>query len=78
MGLLAYLAFRTRPLSFGVGMASVIATLFCACYSITDEFHQYFVAGRSASLRDVGADLLGAAFAQVVVLLLRGLRTPRI
>jgi len=78
MGLLANLAFRTRPLSFRIGMASIIATLFCACYAVTDEFHQYFVASRSASLSDIGADLLGAVFAQVVVLLLRRLRTPRI
>ncbi|MBN2208322.1 MAG: VanZ family protein [Candidatus Coatesbacteria bacterium] len=77
MGLLANLAFRTRPLSFRIWMASVLATLFCACYAMSDEFHQYFVAGRSASLHDIGADLLGAAFAQVVILLLRRIMTSR-
>ena len=77
MGLLANLAFRTRPLSFRIVMAAVIATLFCACYAVSDEFHQYFVAGRTADVRDVRSDVIGAAFAQVVILLLRGLRRPR-
>ena len=30
-------------------------------YAISDEFHQFFVYGRSASPMDVGIDLLGAA-----------------
>jgi len=77
MGFLANLAFRTRPLSFRIGMASVIATLFCVAYAVSDEFHQYFVKSRYASLPDIGADLLGAASAQIVILLLSGFRTSR-
>ena len=77
MGLLANLAFRTRPLSFSIRMASVIATLFCVAYAVSDEFHQYFVRGRYASLPDIGADLLGAVFAQIAVLLLQRFRTSR-
>ncbi len=77
MGLLANVAFRTRPLSFRIGMASVIAALFCVAYAVSDEFHQFFVRGRYASLPDIGADLLGAAFAQITILLLAGLRTSR-
>ena len=77
MGLLANLAFRSRPLSFRIGMASVIATLFCVAYAVSDEFHQYFVRGRYASLPDIGADLLGAASAQIAILLCNGFRTSR-
>ena len=77
MGLLANLAFRRRPLSFRIGMASVIATLFCVAYAVSDEFHQYFVRGRYASLPDIGADLLGAASTQIAILLCNGFRTSR-
>ena len=34
--------------------------LFCAAYALTDEFHQWFVAGRGASPLDWMIDLLGA------------------
>lgn len=33
---------------------------FCAAAAALDEFHQWFVPGRSAELRDVGVDCLGA------------------
>lgn len=38
----------------------IYAILFCAFYAITDEFHQYFIPGRSAELRDVLIDSIGA------------------
>jgi len=69
MGLLAHLTFRTKPLSFSAKMSAVIAVLFCLAYAVSDEFHQYFVRNRFASLPDIGADLLGAMFAQVLILL---------
>ena len=34
-----------------------------ALYGVSDEYHQTFVAGRSATLEDVFFDALGAAFA---------------
>ena len=37
--------------------------LFCALVAASDEFHQSFVPGRTAALRDVGIDLLGALLA---------------
>jgi len=44
--------------------------LFCifvaAGYSLTDEFHQFFVPGRHASLLDCGLDTVGAALAMLV------------
>jgi VanZ family protein len=48
----------------GVGAASVAAAWAIAtAYGVTDEFHQRFVPGRMADLRDVIADAVGAALA---------------
>lgn len=33
---------------------------FCLCYAISDEFHQYFVPGRTAKVFDVGIDFIGS------------------
>lgn len=37
----------------------LFAGLFCVCFAGLDEYHQSFVAGRGASLRDVGIDSIG-------------------
>lgn len=37
-----------------------------AAYSLTDEFHQFFVPGRHASLGDCGLDTIGATLAMLV------------
>ena len=37
----------------------LISIIIGAGYAVTDEFHQYFVEGRSASIKDVGIDALG-------------------
>jgi VanZ family protein len=37
------------------------ALLFCVLYAASDEFHQSFVPGRYAKVRDVALDALGAA-----------------
>jgi VanZ family protein len=37
-----------------------VAVLLAAFYALTDEFHQLFVPGRGAMLKDVGIDSLGA------------------
>lgn len=42
---------------------SYIAIIFCLIYALSDEYHQSFVSGRGASLRDVGFDMLGVALA---------------
>ena len=39
---------------------ALTAVLLATAYGATDEFHQMFVAGRSAELRDLTADGLGA------------------
>ena len=38
-----------------------LAFLFCVLYSLSDEFHQWFVSGRSGQLRDIFIDAAGAA-----------------
>jgi VanZ family protein len=39
----------------------IITLLICLIYAISDELHQSFVANRTASIRDVGFDLLGSS-----------------
>ena len=39
---------------------AVVAILIAVTYGASDEFHQRFVAGRSAELADLAADALGA------------------
>ena len=41
--------------------AALLAAVLAAAYGMADEFHQSFVPGRTAELRDVLADALGAA-----------------
>jgi VanZ family protein len=40
----------------------ILALGACLLYALSDEFHQSFVAGRSATLTDVGIDMLGSTF----------------
>ena len=62
-GLMAFLAARAlkqeKP-----GMSDTAITLFAVCFSIlfglSDEVHQSFVPGRSASIWDLAADSLGS------------------
>jgi len=37
------------------------ALVICVIYAVTDELHQSAVPGRTATLRDIGYDLLGAS-----------------
>ena len=45
----------------------VESLLLAAAYSLTDEFHQIFVPGRTASLVDSGIDTAGAALALALI-----------
>lgn len=45
--------------------------LFGAGYAVTDELHQFFVAGRSARIFDVGIDTLGVATGILIYLIIR-------
>lgn len=48
---------------------SLLSVLLVTAYGMTDEFHQSFVPGRSADIRDVGADMAGALLAQAAICL---------
>ncbi len=50
-----------------------ITLLVCLCFGISDEFHQYFIPGRSVSGFDLLADCLGAV---IVCLLWRWSKKP--
>lgn len=50
---------------YSVPLAIVVVLL----YGLTDEFHQYFVPGRDASVLDFAADCIGIAFAQLLLML---------
>jgi VanZ family protein len=47
---------------------AVWSVLIAGAYSLTDEFHQLFVPGRTASLWDCGIDTAGALVGMLVVL----------
>ncbi len=49
----------------------------CALYAATDEFHQLFVDGRSAQIRDVCIDTAGAAAGAVLLKAAAGRRLIR-
>ncbi len=65
LALLAWRSFRhfaTKP------FALMLSTLvFCSLYGVSDEWHQSFVAGRSADFTDWLADTAGAALAVAIL-----------
>lgn len=48
--------------------AALVGVAFAALYGITDEFHQWFVPGRTADVYDWVADCTGAAIGVALVL----------
>lgn len=51
-------------------LRSVISGCICLVYSISDEFHQSFVPGRSGEIRDVCIDLCGSLLAIIFLTLI--------
>jgi VanZ family protein len=45
----------------------LIPLLFTILYAVTDEIHQSTVLGRTATIRDVGYDFLGASISLILV-----------
>jgi VanZ family protein len=56
--------------------ASLVAFVVAVAYGASDEFHQHFVPGRSADVRDWLTDVAGAAFAVGIIALLKHRRAP--
>lgn len=75
MGLLAWRAFghfiHQRP------VLAIRSIGFSSLYGISDEFHQWYVPGRSADLYDLLADIAGATIAVSLILLFRPAATVR-
>lgn len=69
MAAFSWRAFRHQGLT-GNKLA-LVAWLFCCVYGLSDEWHQSFVPGRTASGWDWLADSLGSAAAACVLLTLR-------
>jgi VanZ family protein len=75
LGILFYRAYRSRwPNASGWTMANA-SLLSAAVYGLSDEFHQYFVTGRSADPWDWLADTIGAVLGVVAVHVLMSCKT---
>ena len=58
LGLLVANAFRVSGV-FGL-KGFIYSLLFCILYAVSDEFHQYFVPGRSTEFSDIVIDTIGS------------------
>lgn len=66
--LLAYELVRDKAQS--TLLPALAAWAYSTFYACTDEFHQLFVPGRSAELRDVAVDSCGALVGVIIILLI--------
>lgn len=66
-GLLQYLwLFSFSKHGLTVSKTVILSLPITLGYGFLDEFHQYFIPGRYASLMDLGLDLLGIALATMI------------
>ena len=64
------LAFRSKHTwNMKIGKAIIIALVICLLYSITDEFHQTLVPGRTGMAIDCLIDTLGGTIAAIIYLI---------
>jgi VanZ family protein len=74
-------AFLWRALCSGMNLCAKMRTLFvgvwvaCVIIAAVDEFHQSYIASRTASLKDVFTDGLGAAVSLAICLAVAARRT---
>lgn len=61
--LLGIAYFAALPARLNPAYRAALSLLMAVLFALSDEFHQSFVRGRNATLRDVGIDTLGAALA---------------
>jgi VanZ family protein len=74
-GILSLLLLRTLRLRYRPSRTLLVAVVaLTVAYGASDEYHQSFVPGRSASLADLAADGVGAAIAMAAVAGLRRCR----
>jgi VanZ family protein len=69
-GVLGGLCLAAAKKTFAIGAVGLVAIAVAAAsfYGLTDEFHQVFVPGRSADLRDAAADAMGALVGACIAL----------
>lgn len=67
LGILCFRAFRGRSSKTWRLRWTLYAILWTALFALTDEFHQSFVAERTASIIDVGLDSAGGVLSQAAV-----------
>ncbi len=60
LGILCYRAFRHAAGAWAAHYALLLAVAASVGYALTDEVHQFFVAGRDASVHDLRSDLVGS------------------
>jgi len=72
-GILLNASFRFSNYSY----PSVYAFFVGALYGISDEIHQIFVPGRTASILDFTADVVGLVAAQIIILIFIVLRSRK-
>ena len=75
--LLLYHSFNFRRMETWNTRNSLSAVVVAGLYSLTDEYHQSFVPGRTASIKDCGIDTLGATLAMVLLYLGRRIQSLR-
>jgi VanZ family protein len=56
----------------GIKLQSILVLCIVALYATSDEFHQRFTPGRSASIRDVGIDVTGGLLGITVMRFVQG------
>ncbi len=69
LGILLFRAFRSGSRELRIRRWAFSSFLVAMLYAASDEFHQAFVATRTASLFDVGMDTVGGILAQGVSVL---------
>ena len=66
-GLFLYHSFTFRRLETWNTRSAISAVVVAGLFSLTDEYHQSFVPGRTASIKDCGIDTFGALLAMLLL-----------
>ena len=72
LSILLYRAFRDGSVELKTLRWAFFSVMIVIIYAAGDEFHQLFVPARTASLIDVGIDITGGVFAQIISAFWRG------